>query len=334
MKKIGIFRALQLGDMLCSIPAVRALRAAHPDAHITLLGLPWGKDLVQRFNRYFNAFIHFPGFPGLPEQEVDVSRLPEFFTAMQQQEFDLVLQMQGNGSIVNPMVALMGARRTAGFWRKADYCPNPDYYIEYPGDVPEVMRHLVLMQHLGIPGQGTYLEFPLTAQDHHDLAAAGLPLRQPYVCVHPGSRGVWRQWPPAAFAAVADSIAEQGYQVVLTGTAAEASILDAVAGHMRYPALNTAGQTNLGAMGALLKDCALLLSNCTGVAHMADALQTPSVVISMDGEAYRWAALDTTLHRTIDWTKQKDIQKVKTAVLSLLQERGNRFTVPPLASFS
>jgi len=90
MNKIAVFRALQLGDMLCAIPAIRALRAAHPRAHITLLGLPWAQEWVQRYNRYFDAFIHFPGYPGLPEQEVDVRRLPDFFTAMQQQQFSLV----------------------------------------------------------------------------------------------------------------------------------------------------------------------------------------------------------------------------------------------------
>jgi ADP-heptose:LPS heptosyltransferase len=333
MRKIAVFRALQLGDMLCAIPAIRAMRMAHPKAHITLLGLPWAKDLVQRFNQYFDAFIPFPGFPGLPEQEVDVRELPAFFTAMQQQEFSLVLQMQGNGSIVNPMVALMGARHTAGFWRKADYCPDPDHYLEYPDTVPEVIRHLMLMEHLGIMPQGEHLEFPLTPQDQKDLNAAHLKLKYPYVCVHPGSRSAQRQWPPAAFAIVADKIAEMGYQIVLTGTADEYPLMAAVADHMQNPSLNTAGKTNLGAMGVLLKGAAMLLSNCTGVAHMADALQTPSVIISMDGEAFRWAALDTQLHRTFDWTAQQDIAAVTAAAQSLLTERLGVLPVQPLARF-
>ncbi|HEY8917672.1 MAG TPA: glycosyltransferase family 9 protein [Chitinophaga sp.] len=333
MRKIAVFRALQLGDMLCAIPAIRSLRIAHPKAHITLLGLPWAKDLVQRFNQYFDAFIPFPGFPGLPEQEVDVRQLPAFFTAMQQQEFSLVLQMQGNGCIVNPMAALMGARHTAGFWRKEDYCPDPDHYLEYPDHVPEVIRHLMLMEHLGIKPQGEQLEFPLTPQDQKDLQAAHLKLKYPYVCVHPGSRGAWRQWPPAAFAVVADKIAEMGYQVVLTGTADEQPLVGAVADHMQNPSLNAAGKTNLGAMGVLLKGAAMLLANCTGVAHMADALQTPSVIISMDGEAPRWAALDTELHRTFDWTKEQDIAAVTTAAQSLLAERLGVLPTQPLTRF-
>ncbi|HWJ30563.1 MAG TPA: hypothetical protein VNS32_28780, partial [Flavisolibacter sp.] len=60
IKKIAIFRALQLGDMLCAIPAFRALRKSFPDAEITLLGLPWAKMLVESFPVYLDHFIHFP----------------------------------------------------------------------------------------------------------------------------------------------------------------------------------------------------------------------------------------------------------------------------------
>ena len=81
IQKIAIFRALQLGDMLCAIPAIRALRAAYPNAHLTLLGLPWAKSLLVRFPQYFDAFIHFPGYPGLPEQNFDAQSFPFFFAA-------------------------------------------------------------------------------------------------------------------------------------------------------------------------------------------------------------------------------------------------------------
>src|SRR2546423_15284393 len=93
IKKIAIFRALQIGDMLCAIPAIRALHTNFPYAEITLLGLPWAKWLTERFDHYFDRFIHFPGYPGLPEQVFNAAKFAEFLLMMQREEFDLVLQM-------------------------------------------------------------------------------------------------------------------------------------------------------------------------------------------------------------------------------------------------
>src|SRR3954468_7834068 len=96
LKKIVVFRALQIGDMLCSIPAIRALRGAYPTAEIVLVGLPWAKMLVERFPNYFNSLIPFPGFPGLPEQPVNRLAIPSFLQEIQGHKFDLALQMHGS----------------------------------------------------------------------------------------------------------------------------------------------------------------------------------------------------------------------------------------------
>src|SRR6188768_1769162 len=98
IKKIAILRALQLGDLLCSIPAIRALRKAYPHAEIVLLGLPWSEQLVHLYPQYFNRFIHFPGYRGLPEQEYDLKSFELFTAQMRAENFDIVLQMQGNGT--------------------------------------------------------------------------------------------------------------------------------------------------------------------------------------------------------------------------------------------
>src|SRR5438105_10238382 len=140
IKKIAVFRALQLGDLLCSMPAIRALRKAFPDAHIALIGLPWAKSLVDRFPDYLDSFILFPGYPGLPEQPVNPNEVTLFLDKMQKRKFDLILQMQGNGTIVNPLMQLLGARYNAGFCIKNEYCPDPDMFLEYPEGISEIEK--------------------------------------------------------------------------------------------------------------------------------------------------------------------------------------------------
>ncbi|UYQ94090.1 glycosyltransferase family 9 protein [Chitinophaga horti] len=318
---ITVFRALQLGDMLCTVPALRALRRHFPEAMITLAGLPWAAGFVRRFNRYVDAFVHFPGYPGLPEQHVSPQEVLRFTELMQASNIDLVLQMQGNGSIVNPMIELWGARHTAGFWRKEDYCPDPDTYVEYPGNMHEIDRHLRLLRHLHIPNDGRELEFPITLEDFEAYNKLQLGLRPGrYIVVHPGSRGDWRQWPPAHFAAVANRFYRDGFKIVVTGTDAERPLTAKLLAQLKFPAMDLTGRTSLGAMGLLLTNAAGLLSNCTGVSHMAAALRTPSVVISMDGEPGRWAPLNRDLHTTIDWLRHPDLELVMEAADNLVKK--------------
>ncbi|HEY9002355.1 MAG TPA: glycosyltransferase family 9 protein [Mucilaginibacter sp.] len=321
IKKIAIFRALQLGDMLCAIPAIHALRNAYPNAEITLLGLPWAKWLVERFDSYFDRFIHFPGFPGLPEQAFDPIAFAEFLPMIQKEQFDLVLQMQGNGSIVNSMIELFGAKHTAGFCIDGHYAPDNDLFMSYPDQGSEIDRHIALMEFLGIPSQGNALEFPLNAMDFQELDYLALPIEKGrYVCIHPGSRGAWRQWPTEHFAALGDFCHEQGYKVVVTGTKDESNITSEVIGQMSYEPIDVTGKTSIGAVAALIKDSALLISNCTGVSHIAAALRTPSIVISMDGEPERWGPINKQLHRTINWLQTPDFDHVFRETAELVNQ--------------
>jgi ADP-heptose:LPS heptosyltransferase len=165
-----------------------------------------------------------------------------------------------------------------------------------------VWRNLRLLEFLGIPPQGDYLEFPLREEDWQELSrvpGAGALRPGEYVCVHPGANDQSRRWPAEHFARVADSLAAQGLQVALTGTAAESGLAGEVASSMRFPATNLAGHTGLGALAALISRARLLVSNDTGASHLAAALHVPSVVIFTASDPLRWAPLDRERHRTL-----------------------------------
>jgi len=321
IKKIAVFRALQLGDMLCAVPALRALRAAYPAAEIVLLGLPWAASFVSRFSMYLNRFIHFPGYPGLPEQDYDSASISNFFADMRNEKFDLVLQMQGNGTIVNDLVQNFGARYVSGFENSESFTGNR-LFMGYPKNIHETERHLALMTYLDIPLKGHHLEFPFTQKDYDDYNKLCLPVVPgKYICIHPGSRGGWRQWPPKLFAAIADYCIEKEYAVLITGTDNEAEITKELQKCSRHPLIDLTGKTSVGALALLIKNAFMLVANCTGVSHIAAAVQTPSVIISMDGEPERWAPLNKDIHKTIDWTKYPNLQEVFNMVDILLSKQ-------------
>lgn len=310
IKKIAVFRSLQLGDMLCSVPAFRALRKAYPAAKITLLGLPWAQNFVQRFHEYFDDFIHFPGYPDLPEQEFNEEEYGKFLQQMRRENFDLLLQMQGNGTVVNPLMFTWGSKKVAGFYNEKSFVDSP-LFMPYPENISEVRRHLNLMQHLGIPAVGEQLEFPITNEDKKEFEELLVPVFPgSYIVIHAGSRGRARQWPPKFFAMIADYCIEKGFTVVITGTKDETDITAELIKCMHHTPIDLTGQTTLGSVAVLIKEAFAIVCNCTGVSHVADALRTPSVVISMDGEPHRWAPHDSELHRVIDWTREPHFEKV------------------------
>jgi ADP-heptose:LPS heptosyltransferase len=328
--KIALFRALQLGDMLCTVPAFRALRHAFPQAEITLIGLPWAGSFVKRFNKYIDRHMVFPGYPGLPEQPFSQPAWDEFVNRMQEEAFDCILQMQGNGTIVNEMLQQLQPAQLAGFHR-FDCRMNEETFVEYPEQEHEINRHLVLMQHLGIPDYGNQLEFPITEQEETGLLqVAPFVHQQKYVIVHPGSRDANRQWPPLYFAALADFCATHGYQVVITGTPDETHITDYLAALMQQPVTNLSGRTSLGMVAALIKHAQLLIANCTGVSHIAAATKTPSLIISMDGEPHRWAPLNQQLHHVFDWTQKRSFTDVHHKLVELLKKERALSKFSPL----
>ena len=301
--RIAVLRALMLGDMLCAVPALRALRAALPDASITWIGLEPTRPMARRLPHLIDDFIALPGYHGLPEVPVDVAALPGFFAAVRSRRFDLALQMHGSGAIVNPLVAALGARHCAGFFDDDAAVTRCDksLFVRWPTVGHEIERMLALTDHLGLPRRGTALEFPIGAADRAELAAAW-PAHGgggPYVCIHVGAQLPSRRWPVDRFAAVADAVAASGRAAVLTGSAGEAGLVDDVVRRMRRRATNLAGKTTLGALGALIADADAIVCNDTSVSHIAAALGCPSVIVSCGADVARWAPLDASRHRVL-----------------------------------
>lgn len=300
-EQIALLRALQLGDLLCAVPALRAIRHARPAARITLIGLPWASDFVARIP-YVDDFMEFPGFPGLPERRPDLAKLEAFLAEAQARRFDLAIQMHGSGVLTNQLIALLGARRCAGFHLPGQPSPNPRTFLPWSDELPEIRRLLALTEHLGMPSRGEMLELPILPAEAATFAAlrAMLPLgERGYACIHPGARLASRRWLPERFALVADALAAVGLGVVLTGTADEAPLLAAIRQNMRRPAIDLAGHTTLGTLAALVAAADLVVCNDTGMSHVAAAVGTPSVVICSGADARRWRPLDGQRHRVL-----------------------------------
>jgi ADP-heptose:LPS heptosyltransferase len=303
VESVLVFRALHLGDMLCAVPALRALRASLPKARITLVGLPWARQFARRFNSYIDDFVAFPGHPLLPEQAVRHEELTPFYVGLCARRCTLALQLHGNGAVSNDIVAGFGAGTVAGFCGGEAVATERTVLFPYPEVGAESDRLLRLVERLGASAVGDYLEFPLAQDDRKELEASGVAAGLApgsYICVHPGARKRDKCWPAQRFAEIADHLAaEFGVGVVLTGSADEADLAEEVASHMQARAVNAAAPISIGAMAALMKNARLLVCNDTGVSHIAAGLRLKSVVIFSKADIARWAPLDRDKHRCI-----------------------------------
>ncbi|MBV9228144.1 MAG: glycosyltransferase family 9 protein [Chloroflexi bacterium] len=278
-RKIALLRASRIGDFLCATPALRALRKALPEAEITMITLPLLRDLALR-SPYIDRFLPFPGFPGIAEQFFDARRTTQFFQQMQEEKFDLAIQMQGSGVYSNPFTLLLGARLTAGFVRDGDGAGRLDAALPYPQNVHEVRCVLALATFLGVPAQGEDIEFPLWREDHQAAEVLLKDAVRPLIGLHPSARVATRRWPLERFAAAGAELRQRhGGTVVILGEPEEQDSGDAVAQQIGGNCLNLAGKTSLPVLGAVITRLAVLLTNDTGPAHIAYALRAPTVTV-------------------------------------------------------
>ncbi len=283
-----------LGDLLCTVPALRRLRAARPDVEVTLVTFGRMAPVVQRLGVPV-ALLPFPGAEGIPDGPVDAAGWAPFAAAARDRRFDLALQAYGDRPAANRVTAALGAPRTGGFAPTGWDPPagTDELHLRYPVHLHEAARHVALLEHLGLPpGGDVAMGFPVTADDeagHAALLAAHHLEPGRYAVLHPGASAPTRRWPVERYAAVGDALAAEGLAVVVTGVPDERDISARVVAAMRAPAVDLAGATGLGGLAALLRDSAVLVGNDTGSAHLAAAVGARSVTVFLPGDPVRWA---------------------------------------------
>ena len=326
LREVLVFRALQLGDLLCAVPALHALRTALPSARVVLIGLPWAVQFAQRYPAWIDEFIAFPGHPRLPEPATDPHGWPAFRQRLRARRADLAIQLHGSGEVSNRLVRAFGARYTVGY--SCDPAADGAGFYPYPSRGHESERWLGLFTALGMRAPSRRLSFPLNAADADELRATGVPAQLqtlPYVCIHPGARDPQRRWPPQAFAAVADHLAGTfGLRIVLTGSAGEQALVQALARAMRHRPVEAALPWSIGAMATLMAGARALICNDSGASHLAAALGVPSVVVFRRDERERWAPSDRQRHRVVLDPPGTDVAQVIAAACCLIQPAAPR----------
>ncbi len=302
VERIAVLRANLLGDLVMTLPAFEALRAAYPSAELVLLGTPMHAELLAgRPGTFADRVEVVPFSPGVREGgQEDSGALDVFFDKLSDERFDLALQLHGGGSSSNPFLRRLGARVTAG--SQAPDAEPLDRTLPFVHFQHEVVRLLEVVGLVGAQPVALAPRFPVTAADRAASTGVVPDDRTPLAVVHPGARDPRRLWPAERFAQVGDALARGGARVVVTGTLAERGVAEEVAGSMVEEVQVVAGELSLPELVGLVDRAAVVLSNDTGPRHLAEAVGTPTVSLFWCGNVGNAAPLTRARHRIhVSW---------------------------------
>jgi ADP-heptose:LPS heptosyltransferase len=259
MADVLVLRALGIGDMLVAVPALRGLRRAFPDRRLVLAAPAWLSPLVE--------------LTGCVDLLAPTPRLG----TLRWSGPDLAVNLHGAGpqSIEDLMATEPGELLTHRHDAFGDLA-GPDWVEE----LHEARRWCQLLEWHGIAAAPTDLDID------RPVSASAVPGA---VVVHPGASMPTRRWPAARFAEVATQLAADGHRVVVTGSADERPLAAEVAAGAGLPDSSVlAGRLALAELAAVVADAALVISNDTGVGHLATAYGTPSVLLFGPTPPARW----------------------------------------------
>jgi ADP-heptose:LPS heptosyltransferase len=256
-----VLRALGLGDLLTGVPAYRALRAAFPRERL-LLAAPRALEPLARLTGAVDAVVDTGPWTGA----LRTDDLPALDARLHGAA--LAVNLHGRGPQSTAILRAARPRRLIAFGS------GTEGVAWHPGE-HEVARWCRLLREHGIPADDGPARLWIRAPDRRVPAhARGATL------LHPGAAGRARRWPPERFAAVARQEVGAGREVVITGSPAEVGLARAVAARARLPERSVlAGATDVEGLAALVAGAARVVCGDTGVAHLATALRTPSVVL-------------------------------------------------------
>ena len=296
--KIGVLRANGLGDFMFSLPALQALRAAHPAAEIVLLGREMHRELLEGRPAPVDRVLVLPPIRGVSvpdSQATDGEVAAAAAEALRRERFDVTVQLHGGGAHSNPFVAGLGASLTVGL--RAPGAEALDLSVPYFYYQPEVFRYLEVVALLGASPTGYEPRLAVIDRDLEEAAPVLERLRGRFAVLHPGATDARRRWPAERFAEVGDRLAGAGAAVVVTGTGEERALCGEVVARMRRPALDACDQLSLRGLVGLLSRCDVAISNDTGPIHLAAAVGAATVGIFWCGNMVNGAPLSRTRHR-------------------------------------
>jgi ADP-heptose:LPS heptosyltransferase len=282
-RRILAVRPDNVGDVVLLTPALRALRAAAPQARIELLASPAGTAVAAMIPELDGALTVSPSWQQLTAPADGAGAERELLDRLTAGRYDVMLVFTSFSQSPWPVAhlgLLAGIASRVVHSREFGGAVATHWVTPPPDTTHHVDRSLHLLEAIGVPVQGRTpsLRVPAAAYDEADRLVADVRTAPRFALLVPGASCPSRRYPATRFGVAAATLAARGLPVLVAGTAAEAGLVDEVVGAAGSPHVRALPAASLPVFTALVARAAVALTNNSGGLHLADAVGTPVVV--------------------------------------------------------
>jgi len=277
-KRILIIKLSALGDVILSVPSIRALREKYPNA--------WISVLVGRKSR--GILRNCPYVDDVIVQEESDKRNPfsliRLASLLAKEDYDVVVDLQNNRAS-HFLAYFSGALVRAGHGNhKWDFFLNRKAHGNFSGLAP-LDHQFEVLKLLGVEPTEKKLELWTEKEEVRKiesfLESQWVSPSQVLVGINPGSSPRWttKQWPVENFAKLCDELARRNIRVVITGSADEVPLADELLRQTRNKPVNAVGKTSITELVALIRRCQVFISSDSAPMHIASSVHVPLLAI-------------------------------------------------------
>ncbi len=283
VKKILVMRYRFIGDTILTVPFLRNLRRAEPDAFIAWMVAPVSSDIV-RGVPYVDELIEWdPATIHADSRGTHRAFHAKFgfIRELRAKRFDKVYVLKR--SLSSALIAwLSGARERIGFDTEGRGFLLTKR-VPYRHDRHEVQNFLEVLRSDGIAVTDDFLEVWTTPGEEAAARALleneGVSPSETLAAIHPFSAVVERGWPLENFAELAAALAKSGCRVLVLGGPGDGERFGRVRHLFGENTVTLVGKSTLRETAAILKKTSLFVGNDSGLMHVAAAAGTPMVAI-------------------------------------------------------
>ncbi|OQA89694.1 MAG: ADP-heptose--LPS heptosyltransferase 2 [Elusimicrobia bacterium ADurb.Bin231] len=272
--KTLVIQTAYLGDLVLTLPLIGAVkRILGSELHV--LSIPSNRDIITGHPSVDKIIVY-----DKKKSEKGWLSFIRLVLCLRKEKYDIVFVP--HPSFRSALLAfLTGASQRVGFSNSAGRIFFSSV-VKFDADKHQCERYLDLLKNFsaGYTGTTDFQFFIKTDEESEKRAAEIIGKNKLYVGLNPGSVWATKRWLPEYYAELGDAVyRELRCDVIIFGGPEDINIAEDVSNMIKCPHINLAGKTGLKLLSALIKRCAVFVTNDSGPMHIAASFGVPTVAI-------------------------------------------------------